>query len=130
MTLVEHRPEVRSYLLELVKAHDEDPEYGVEFACWFRQDHPDTVVLLEVSPNVLDPGDASFYEVNMAVPRVEAGVGHIQFVLVSPAEFHQAAADGETRGGALINRLRRTQAFDVLSGAGTPYEEALRCAAS
>jgi hypothetical protein len=127
LSVLERDELLPGYLRSLVRRHDADPDYGVESACWFQAEESGLVNLLEISGNVLDPGDASFYGVTLAAPESEAGVVHVRFILVSPDEFDRALREPDSPGGHLISRLRRSQQFEVLSGAGTRYDTALRC---
>src|SRR5207248_9921943 len=100
-------------------------DYQVSFACWYR-DGPETIELLEVSPTLLDPGDASFDAVLFGTDNNIPSVRHLLVVLVSPAEFERALQQPESRGGTLLRRLRHDGGFEVLVGAGSKFEEALR----
>ena len=114
--------------MNITQPHPNEDGYRVEFACYF-QDNPDIVELVEVSPEVLDPGDEEFYAVSLATPRTVPGVGHVRITLITPGEFNRARESPDSPGGRLLRRLQREQNYHILVGASTPYAQELACAA-
>ena len=74
--------DAREYLRQMVLEHKDDLEYKTEFACLFPSERPETVNLLEVTPEVLDSGDAYFDAVSLALPTHVSGARHVQIILV------------------------------------------------
>jgi len=118
--------EAREYLREMVLEHRDRPDYRTRFACLFPSERPQTVNLLEVSPKVLDSGDAYFDAVSLALPTSVSGARHVQIILVTPKQFDRALADPSTPGGQVIERLRREREFEILLGGKTSYARALK----
>ncbi len=127
MSIAEVRETARTedFIRSIVEDHHRDPELDIQFACWFPDPATGEIVLLEVSPGVVDPGDASFYGVTMAVPEARAGVPRIRFILTSPEEFRQAATAPASPGGEILSGLRRRQDFRVVRGASTEFARLL-----
>jgi hypothetical protein len=117
--------DAREYLREMVLEHRDRSDYRTRFACVFPSERPETVNLLEVSPKVLDSGDAYFDAVSLALPTSVSGARHVQIILVTPRQFEQALTDPSTPGGQLIERLRLKREFEILLGARTSYARAL-----
>jgi hypothetical protein len=113
------------YMRELVQQHQQDPDYKVEFACYF-QDRTDTVDLLEVSPTILDPGDEEFYAVTLAAPSTVSDGLQIRVILVTPAEFDRARKRNHSRGGEVLERLRQQSDYRVVLGEHTRYARELQ----
>ena len=123
-----NRGGVERYLREMIESHQDDPDYRVEFACYFHS-RPDTIDLIEVSPNVLDPGDEEFYSICLAAPPTFSDVRHLRITLITPSEFDRARRKPDSPGGQMLDRLRRGQDFHVLAGDRSRYAQELRRAA-
>ena len=119
---------LEEYLRELALAHSSDPEFRTEFACYF-QERAGGLGLLEVSPTVLDPGDEEFYGVEFDVPPTDPPVRQVRIILVTPEEFERARKRPRSRGGRMLERLRRDQNYHILVGEDGHYARELRRAA-